>query len=134
MAKVYIYSTLSASVAYTVYRKSTGNDLPQAQDRIVIEGGAGVINKNLVTPRGVVTVIDEEKLALLQEVRLFRKHVENGFIKIAKSEADPDKVAVDMEQRDKSDQMVGEDFEENKAPKATGGKKKPAGKKASSKK
>lgn len=115
MSNVHVYSTLSAPVRYTVYQKS-GNDIPRAERSVLIKGGANVADKNFITPRGVVTTISVEELALLEQDKLFQLHVKNGYLVVDKSLVDVDKVVADMEGRDESAPLVPEDFEEEKAP------------------
>ena len=108
MARIYIYSTLTGDQLYTNYKQSpNGVAIPTAE--ILICGGANLMTKALVTPRGTVTEITAEDLAELRKNEVFNLHVENGFIQISESKADADIVAADMTGRDKSAPIVAED-------------------------
>ena len=108
----FIYSTMSAPVRYCAAVENPNNDLPTPQDGIVIAGGTGVANKNLVTPTGAVaTRVTGEQLEALKTDRVFALHLENGFLKISEHEADGEAVASDMESRDKSAPLTPQDYE-----------------------
>lgn len=88
---MYIYSTLTADVAYTT---EVGD--------IFIAGGANIADKHMLTPYGKVTSVTDEQYAALQKVEVFRTHVEHGCIKADKHKQDAEKVAADMTGRDDS--------------------------------
>lgn len=118
MAKTfYVYSTLSNDQRYTAYNQGMG-DLPIEAGSVTIKGGAGVADKRLFTPLGVVTAIDEAQLELLKTVPAFEAHQKNGFITVRDRKVDEEKAAVDMAGRDGSDPLVDADFTEKEAPKA----------------
>lgn len=96
---MYIYSTISADVDYAT---ASGN--------IRIAGKANVANRNIITPRGVATKITDEQYAELKKNRVFALHSDNGFLTAEKSKADPEKVASDMQSRDKSAPDTTEDM------------------------
>lgn len=112
--QVYIYSTLTASTAYPSYINPE-NGIPRAAPgkTVVIKGGANVADKHVVTPRGVVTILTEEQYNSIKDHRVFKKHVEGGFIKVENRKADPETVAADMTGRDQSAPLVPEDFNED---------------------
>lgn len=119
MKKVYVFSTLSTPMAYTKF-STGGNDLPRPERTVSIMGGANVADKNFVTPKGVMTAITEEEYEFLQHNNLFKKHVENGFIVVEKSEHKVDDVVADMVARSPDAPMVPDDYvAEDKAPPAT---------------
>lgn len=103
-----VFSTLASSVAYTNHVQG-GADLPIALPSVVIEGGAGVANDRIVTPRGVATRIDEEQLAYLRANEVFKLHEANGFVMVSDAAGDPDTVAADMTGRDNSAPLVPQD-------------------------
>lgn len=105
----HIYSTLTASQVYT-QTKPGGGDIPVETGRVYIAGGSNVPDKYMVTPRGVVTSVTDEELAILQENEVFQAHVKNGFISIQTTEKNVEKVTADMEGRDKSAPLIEEDF------------------------
>lgn len=105
----YIASTLAAPVQYTHYKQGA-NDLPQVAGSVLIQGGAGVANKHLITPQGVLTKVSTEEAELLHKIPLFLTHKERGFIKVLEDKAEPDTVAADMERGDTSAQLTPGDF------------------------
>lgn len=113
----YIVSTLSNDNTFADYHQSDvgvgGMSRPATKKRsVTINGGANVAN-GLRTPQGVLTKITEEELDFLKSQRNFQKQVEGGFLTVLSSEADPDKVAADMTDRDQSAPLDEEkgDFE-----------------------
>lgn len=108
MAKIYIYSTLTADQLYTSYKASV-NGVPQATSKILVKGGANLMTKALVTPQGVVTEITPEELAELRTNEVFKLHEKNGFIKVSEAKTDVEKVVPDMVGRDQSAPIVEQD-------------------------
>lgn len=107
----YVASTLSASVEYAGYVQD-GNDLPQLEHRVLVKGGANIANKYFVTPRGVITEVNDEDAKFLEQHELFRLHKKNGYVEILESKpSDPDDVAANMETRDESSPLVDQDYE-----------------------
>ncbi|EAO0065952.1 hypothetical protein GPN87_003083 [Salmonella enterica] len=105
----YIYSTLTGSQAYQVYRQG-GADLPLVDKTILVAGGANVANKHFITPRGVVTSVTDEELELLEKNPVFALHKANGFITVEAKEVSVEKVVSDMEARDESAPLTEADF------------------------
>lgn len=97
---VYVYSTLSAPVAYLV----DGGE-------IEIAGGANVAGKHLETPRGVVTKLTAEQFAQLEQNHVYQQHKSNGFLLSDTAKEDADKVASDMTGRDLSAPDTAESLE-----------------------
>lgn len=116
--KLYVYSTLTASVRYAAGSPGEpGMIVPN--DGILIEGGANVANKNLITPSGaVVTQIDGDQLALLRSDETFKLHEANGYLKVSEHREDGEKVAgQDMKLRDESAPLTPDDFKPGEEPK-----------------
>lgn len=90
---VYIYSTLSAPVEYTV---------EGSPELIRIDGGAGIPDKKFVTARGLVTDVTDEQYAALKKNHVFRLHEENGYITADTKKHDADEVAGAMNEKDQS--------------------------------
>lgn len=105
----YVYSTLTASQKYTTYKKGN-NDMAVIDRQIVINGGAGISDKFLRTPNGVVTNVTHEDFELLKSNKAFMRHLERGYIKVDDKLHDADSVAADMERRDGSAPLVDGDF------------------------
>ena len=112
---VWVFSTLTSSMDYTNYEKG-GADLPVALPPVHIKGGAGLADKNFVTPDGVGTRVTEQQLEYLRANPVFNLHEKNGFIKVVASEPVPEKAASDMERRDGSAPIVPQDLPEKDQP------------------
>jgi len=119
----YVFSTLSTDVDYTVYGESV-NDLPTIEKRITIKGGANVATKHLITPKGVMTAVEDAEFDILSAHPVFQMHKKNGFITVEKKAADPEKVASNMTARDESAPLTEGDFIEEDAPTTSKGSKK----------
>jgi len=116
----YIYSTLTADQDYALYPNEIDfKKIPKPLRVFRVYGGANVISKKMITPRGVATHIKAEDLKVLEKVKAFQKHIDGGFISVdAKDKAeDAEAVARNMERRDKSAQLEDEDFDPKKRPK-----------------
>lgn len=110
----YIYSTLTNDNEYRVYKKG-GGDMPVVSARVLIKGGNGVANKNLITTRGTVTQVTDEELELLKTNKSFVKHMDGGFITIEAKKVKVEKVTKNMTKKDKSAPITPEDYSD-KAP------------------
>lgn len=109
--KFYVYSTLTSGMDYTGYLPG-GADLPTTEKVVHLNGGANLADKHLVTPRGVVTLLDEAEVEFLRNHPVFQLHQKNGFVTIEAKQAEPEVVAANMTGRDKSAPLVDQDFEE----------------------
>lgn len=109
MAQHYVYSTLSSPQAYTIWRKAE-SDLPLKEHTVHIAGGANVANGHFLTPRGVLTVVEDADMDQLLNCDMFQRHVERGFIRIEAKEAKVDAVAADMTPKDASAPATAADF------------------------
>jgi len=113
----YIYSTLTSANVYPVYKREESG-VSTAVKNIKINGGCNVIKKTesggLHTPRGVVTPVSDEDLALLMQDKIFNLHIKNGFITIDKKNIPISKVVNDMEARDSSAPLTEETIEKEK--------------------
>jgi len=115
----YVYSTLTADQAYTIYEKG-GGDIPSKKGVVIVKGGTGVADKRLITPTGAIPtqITDEQHVLLMQNV-VFKQHEKNGFVTVRTSRKaeDGEKVVTSgMESRDASAPLTETDFEEGKAP------------------
>lgn len=119
----YVFSTLSTDVDYTVYGESI-NDLPTIEKRITIQGGANVATKHLITPKGVMTVVEDADFDILNAHPVFLMHQKNGFITVETKAANPEKVATNMTARDESAPLTADDFNEDEVPTTSKGSKK----------
>lgn len=106
----YIASTLSSSVIYEQH-VAGGGDLPIAEGRIEIFGGANIPDKYMRTPDGaVITPVTSDELEILQGNTVFKLHEKNGFMKVSEKKPEPEVIAADMEGRDASAPLVDQDF------------------------
>jgi len=108
----FVYSTSSNSSAYILFEHA--EDMPIEKQRVTIYGGANVPNKQLVTPRGVVTEVSDEELDFLMKNDGFLQHMKAGFITVEKRKVDVDKVVANMEPKDKSAPLTSKDFAKSK--------------------
>lgn len=98
----YVYSTATQDTCYAVYAKNDSKDLPVIERQILIRGGANLANKYIETPKGVMTEVTEEELALLENDYHFNKARENGFITVENEKIDIEKAISDLEEKDAS--------------------------------
>jgi|SRR6185312_12787871 len=106
---VHVFSTLANDQRYVNYT-SNPEGIPLPTSDIFIKGGAGVANDRLITPYGVVTEVPEEHVAELRKNPVFVRHERDGYITIRERKADPEKVATDMNARDRSRPMTPADY------------------------
>ena len=111
----FIYSTLSTDQQYRGYTKG-GGDMPIVSTKVFIAGKANIMNKNIITPRGMVTEVTEEELKVLEADEVFKIHVKGGFISVDKKQVDAEKAAENMSAKDKSAPITPDDYEAGKAP------------------
>jgi len=107
----YVFSTLTTDVVYTGWVKGN-SDLPVLEKQVLIKGGSNVADKRLFTPLGIMTEVSEEELEVLENDQVFQLHKQNGFIKVEKKKADPERVAGDMKTKDQSAPLTPNDFED----------------------
>lgn len=111
--KIFVVSTLATDVCYTGYTGGEGQSLPRVAVSVTIKGGAGVANRRtIITPRGVVTEVNEEQAKFLAQHPVFRRHMARGFLSETASKVDGDEAAADMTGRDESAPLVDQDIED----------------------
>jgi hypothetical protein len=116
MAKNYVFSTLANDQRYTNWLKG-GADMPVKGHSVLIQGGTGVANDRFITPLGVATEVSDLDLEELEKNQVFTKHKADGFITIRTKKADAEKVASDMNMKDKSAPLTPASFTEEDQPK-----------------
>ena len=110
----YIYSTATCSAFYCTYHKTNEKDLGRIAKKVEIKGGHGVATqKTCITPRGVVTAVNDEDMEFLLQNLSFQKHVKAGFLSYDKKEVAPEKKVKDMAQKDGSAPITPQDFVES---------------------
>ena len=116
----YVYATLSCDNLYVEYSDANESGGPHNVVReVLVKGKANVIDKNMVTPRGIMTVVTDEQAEFLRKNYAFQEHEKAGFVTIQNKKYDDiEAVAADMTGRDNSAQKTPEDFTLNnqKAP------------------
>lgn len=106
----YVFSTLACDQVYQNYALSEGG-VNTPTGRVLIRGGSGIANDRLITPEGVMTVVTEEEMAILEANHGFNTHKKGGFIVVQERQADADKVAADMARNDESKPLTPGDYE-----------------------
>lgn len=106
----YVFSTIANDQKYQNYSLGAEGQMPIPTSFVYIKGGAGVANDRLVTPLGVVTEISDDDLVELEKNGIFRLHRDAGFLIVRPRSADPEKVAGDMADNDKSAPLTPADF------------------------
>ncbi len=125
MGKLYVYSTLTAPQLYQNHSQASGNDIPapitvDGHEGVYIAGGHGLADKHFMTAHGaVITEVSESQLEYLEHNKVFQVHKKNGFIEVAASKEDPEKVAAEMEGRDASAPLVPADLPPDMQPNGT---------------
>ena len=118
----YVYSTLSDDMEYALYPTEIDfRKIPNALRTILVKGGANVINKHMIIPRGTATLVSTDELKTLEKLKSFRRHKDRGFITVdGKDKAeDADEIAKDMTDRDRAAQLDVKDLESIKKPKVS---------------
>lgn len=105
----HVYSTLTCDQQYVAWKKG-GNDVNMVEHSILIKGGTGIANKNIITPYGVRTEISDQEAELLKQNKVFQVHEQNGFVRIEQRSVEPEKVAADMSARDESAPLTPGDY------------------------
>lgn len=115
MSRIYVYSTLTGDHEYASH---VMNDSGQAMSRVgvLIKGGAGIANDNLITTHGTVTEVSEAQLEQLRTDPVFVIHEQNGFVKVDNAKVDVEVAVADMARRDASAPMVPEAMKEGDLP------------------
>jgi hypothetical protein len=102
----YVYSTISNTNTYCVYKKSSElaayNEIAH---RVTIKGGANVATAtgNLWTPRGIATKITDDELEILEQSPSFRTHRDLGFLVVDKGKTQRDACKVAQEHQQPKD-------------------------------
>lgn len=104
----YVHSTASQNMVYPIYAEGKQNQA-QVLKKITIRGRANVADSaTLITPRGAVTEVSDEDLALLKRSAAFQRHVAHGFMKVLVGESELN--TTDMKKRDGSAQIQDEEY------------------------
>ena len=98
----YVYSTLTNSTSYAIYKPTDPKQVGVIEKKILIKGGSNLATKTLITPLGVATKVSDEELELLEKDFHFKQHVKNGFITVDKRVLTPEKAVEHLNKRDLS--------------------------------
>lgn len=122
----YVFCTLSCDQAYTKYEKGAdGSNIVVGS--IFIAGKANITNKNLITPKGMMTEVSDSDMEFLMGDYHFNEHVKNGFITVESKAAPVESVVRDMKAKDSSAPKTQEDLENDDLTVSTGTPKKKKG-------
>lgn len=80
------------------------------ESQVLIKGGSGIANKNIITPHGVATEITPAELDQLEANEQFQLHKTNGYIRVESKKSETEKIAKDMTKKDKSAPATPEDY------------------------
>ena len=106
MAKVYIYSTSSSDNKYESFERSA-NGIVTEKNSLFIAGKANVSNpKTLVTPSGMLTIVEEADYKAVESSDMFQRHLKRGFLKVSKTRVEAEDAAKDMTAKDKAAQIT----------------------------
>lgn len=109
--KYHIFSKMAADVTYNDYQNNGELQIPTLLHAVTVKGGAGVITKNLITPLGIHTEVDERDMEFLNRNGIFKLHKDNGFVSVQAKNADVEKVVADMTaESDPSAPLTPNDF------------------------
>lgn len=111
---ILVYSTLTSDVQYRAYAPNkNGEKVPRPIGTVLIRGGAGVADKRGDTIPGRVNEISKEALNICRQDKVFRQHIERGFIFVDENGTTDGKiesVASEMAARDASSPRTEGDF------------------------
>lgn len=106
-----ILSTLSAPNAVCITRKLPNGNKAIVK-RIIVKGGANVADKKtLVTPRGVITELQDADFDILKGTDWWKRMESRGFVRVVETKSaaeDPEKAG--LKKKDKSAQKTKEDI------------------------
>lgn len=117
----YVYSTATCPISYVQYAAPSDNENAKGYrggtshnrvlKKVTIEGGHGVANKVLFTPKGVATQVSDDDFEFLMKNESFQTHMKRGYMTVDKKKIEPEKRAKNMADRDGSAPLTPKDFE-----------------------
>lgn len=113
MAKqLYILSTATNDNEFPVYGKAQPGRAPTVSGSVIIRGKAGLPNKHLWTPRGVVTPVTDEQLDQLRASKVFARMEAGGWFTVQHLDPrDADRAAADQAEGDGSKLLTAEELD-----------------------
>lgn len=107
MKQQFIVSTATNDNHFPIYGDRAPGRAPTVKGSITIKGKAGLPNKHLLTPRGVVTSVTSEELAELEKHKIYLRMRDNGWFTVVNADPrDADKIAADQAEGDGSKQLT----------------------------
>jgi hypothetical protein len=117
----YVYSTATCPISYVQYAPTSENESERRSrggtshnrviKKVTINGGHGVANKVLFTPKGVVTQVSDDDFEFLMQNESFKTHMARGYMTVDKKKVEPEKRAKNMADKDGSAPLTPKDFE-----------------------
>lgn len=109
---VFVYSTLTGSHKYPIYRKRRegGDTIPQMESYVLIHGGANLATKHLITPKGVVTKVTDDEYERLKANPAFARHLKRGYLTVEDYDYTVDEIVADMTPKDGSAPLTPDDY------------------------
>lgn len=96
-------------MSYYIYSTCTNG---HTINGVAINGGHGLPNKHMWTPRGVATEITRDQFEAIKDHRVFKSLMDDGLLTVEKFKVETEKVARNMNQKDKSAQKQETDFKD----------------------
>ena|SRR5271163_2039709 len=116
----YVYSTATNAGSYCEYETNKDSNVAVLKKfangkpmKVTINGGHGLANKHLFTPKGVMTKVEDYEMDFLLNNPAFKRHMERGFITYDKKNIDPAKKSANMAQKDGSAPLTPSDYVES---------------------
>lgn len=91
----FVFSKLPSSTAYTEWQVGPGGIQTEVR-RVLVKGGAGVANKQLITPQGIMTEVTDADAEFLLNDHHFKQHQKNGFVTLTAGRAEVETVVADL--------------------------------------
>lgn len=98
----YVFSTLSNDQIFNEFEPGQKHGPLNITRKVFISGKANIATKNLITPAGISTKVTDDELRFLESDGEFQRFVKEGYLKVHKMKADPEKVAENMTSADQS--------------------------------
>jgi hypothetical protein len=118
----HVYCTAANSTEFIKFNEHGPRGVNVMERSVLIKGGAGINRKNIVTPLGVHTAIEDEDYEWLKDDYHFKQKIRDGYITVRKSQVYPEVAAADMatrqwknNQRTDAFPVVPQDFSDKKA-------------------
>ncbi len=107
----FVYSTHTNSIRYVEWMPEKTQNFNIVKKSIVIKGGHGLCNKNMITAEGVVTSVSDSDMEWLLTLESFQEDIKHGYIRHSKRKEDSEKVVKrDMQTKDGSAPLTPKDY------------------------